>query len=198
MKTIIQYIKVLKGFIGLAFLTVILLSCEGPEGPKGASGPVGLQGPQGPAGPTGPAGNVGVAGVGNVTAFPWSKNTWTKFSNNTTHDSIADPNITATTIREDLVMVYFKTSETSRVFRLPTTFYNPNTLEISFRVDYIIIPGYIYAFHTTPIGTGTLADAFPNSMMRHIIIRGGNTARMDDDLDFDDYEAVCEYFAINL
>ncbi|SMD44485.1 hypothetical protein SAMN00777080_3107 [Aquiflexum balticum DSM 16537] len=197
MKNVNPYIKALKGFFGLVFLTAILLSCEGPEGPKGANGPAGPQGAQGPAGPTGPAGNVGEAGVANARAFPWTKNTWTKFANNSTHDSIADPNITATTLQEDLIMVYFKTTETATtISRLPTTFINPITFEITFRVEYLAIQGYIYVFHTVPISTSTLADAFPNSMVRHIIIKGGNSARVNYELDFDDYEAVCDYFGI--
>jgi hypothetical protein len=195
----------IKQFWHFAYVTGILmalmlnLSCEGPEGPKGAAGVQGPQGPQGIAGqsgPAGPAGNPGAPGVSNVFTSPWVTNTWTKFSDNTTHDTIPGPNIIATTISEDLIMVYFRTSQTANPNRMPSTFFNPITNEITFRLDYLVRVGQIYAFHTIPINTSTIADAFPNSQMRYMIIKGGNTGRIDFNIDFENYEEVCAYFGI--
>lgn len=187
-------------YISGAFFLLLFASCEGPEGPRGATGPQGPQGQQGAAGqagPAGPAGNPGDPGISNVFTSPWVTNTWTKFANNSTFDSIPASNITATTINEDLIMVYLRTSQTANPNRLPSTFFNPTTNEITFRLDYQVIVGYISTFHTIPISTATVADAFPNSQMRYMIIRGGYSSRLDYDVDFDDYQAVCEYFGIN-
>lgn len=182
---------------GILMALMLNISCEGPEGPKGAAGPQGPQGPQGIAGPAGPSGNPGEPGVSNVFASPWVTNTWTKFSNNSTHDTIPAPNITETTISEDLIVVYFRTSEGANPNRMPSTFVSSVTFEITFRLDYLVSVGQIYAFHTIPINTTSVKDAFPNSQMRYMIIKGGNSARLNYELDFDDYEAVCEYFGIN-
>jgi hypothetical protein len=186
---------ILKGLFVL-----FLLSCEGPEGPKGSTGPVGLPGAQGQAGtagPTGPVGNEGIAGLANVVTYPWTVNTWTKFPDNTTHDTIPVSGITANSAGQDLILTYWKASEAAiSTTRLPTTLVNPTTGQISFKLDYLIIPGGIYAFHAVPISTSTVADGFPNSLMRCIIIRGGNNGRMDFNIDFDNYEEVCMYFGI--
>lgn len=184
-------------YISRAFIFLLLLSsCEGPEGPQGATGPQGPQGVAGQEGPAGPAGNPGAPGISNVFASPWVTNTWTKFANNSTFDSIPAPNITATTINEDLVIVYLRTSATGNPNRLPSTFFNPITNEITFRLDYQVIVGYISAFHTIPISTSTVADAFPNSQMRYMIIKGGQSSRINLAVDMEDYNAVCEYLGI--
>ena len=194
-----DHIKKLRQYLqtsGVLIFLFLIVSCAGPEGPRGAAGPAGPQGTAGQTGPAGAAGDPGAPGISNVFASAWVTNTWTEFSNKTTHDTIPAPNITETTINEDLVMVFFRTSQTGIVNRLPSTLFNPNTNEISFRIDYLVIVGNIYAFHGIPINTLSILSPFPNSQMRYIVIKGGKSSRVNIPVDLEDYEAVCEYLGI--
>jgi hypothetical protein len=196
MKEFIRQFCHLANISGTVLVLLFVISCEGPEGPAGATGQQGQQGTAGPVGPSGPAGNPGAPGISNVFSSPWVSNTWTKFANNTAHDSIPATNITLTTLKEDLIMVYFRGSQTLSPSRMPVTFFNPNTSEITFRIESLAINGFVYVFHTTPISTSTVADAFPNSQTRYIIIKGGKSSRIHLPVDVDDYAAVCRYLGI--
>lgn len=185
-----------------AFVCYGLASCEGPEGPAGATGqagPQGVAGQPGPQGPAGPAGPQGPAGAANVIASDWKSLTWTEappFSTST----ITAPEITESVLNQGTVLAYFRQTPTTNSIKLmPAAIYNLTTGELSFIIDYSIRIGNILVFHGAPgVGTSGAATSFPNANVRYIVIPPSSTSgRIEYPFEFDDYEAVCEYFGIN-
>jgi hypothetical protein len=196
-----DFIKQFRQLIYISSAFVIMLfvsSCEGPEGPIGAAGPQGPQGIAGQTGPTGPAGNPGAPGVANVFASSWINIIWTNNPDRTSESTIAAPNITATTVQEDMVLVYWRTSSAAtNATPLPNNFISSQTFFFTVRLEFSIQPGSVKLFTGVPIlNTNPLGAAFPNSQTRYIIVKGGNTGRMDFNIDFENYEEVCAYFGI--
>lgn len=183
---------------GILLAVLFITSCEGPEGPKGATGPQGPQGAAGPAGPAGPAGNPGAPGLANVFASEWITNTWTNFPDRRSQTTVPAADITETAIREDLVMVYWRTSSTATVsFPLPHDFINGTTRFFSVRLEFFLQPGSITLFTGVPLSTvNAIGQAFPNSQTRYIIVKGGKSSRIHIPVDLEDYEAVCKYLGI--
>jgi hypothetical protein len=185
-----------------AFVFYGLVSCEGPEGPAGATGQAGPQGVAGPAGtqgPAGPAGPQGPEGAANVISSDWKSLTWTEappFSTST----VTAPEITESVLNQGTVLLYWRTTPTGTSIKLmPTPVYNTTTGELGYIIDYSIRIGSLLVFHGVPSGTlSGAATAFPNATVRYIVIPpSGSSGRVKYPFDFDDYEAVCEYFGIN-
>lgn len=193
---------------GFTRLTLIVLACyglfacEGPEGPAGTAGqagPQGVAGAAGPQGPAGPAGPQGPAGAANVIASDWKSLTWTEappfFTSN-----VAAPEITESILNQGTVLAYWRTTTTGNSIKiLPTPVYNTNSGALLYFIDYSIRVGSLLIFHGTPtIESQGAATAFPNANVRYIVIPPSSTSgRVKYPFEFDDYEAVCEYFGIN-
>lgn len=193
------------GFFRLTLLVLAcygLVSCEGPEGPAGAtgqSGPQGVAGSAGPQGPAGPAGPQGPEGAANVISSDWKSLTWTDappFSTST----VTAPEITESVLNKGTVLLYWRTTPTGSSIKLmPTPIYNTTTGVMIYIIDYSIRVGSLLIFHGTPtIESQGAATAFPNATVRYIVIPpSSSSGRVKYPFDFDDYEAVCEYFGIN-
>ncbi|MCH6200425.1 collagen-like protein [Aquiflexum sp. LQ15W] len=176
------------------------ISCEGPEGPAGATGQAGPTGAPGPAGAQGPAGAIGPqgpAGAANVIASEWKSLTWTVASPFAT-STITAPEITESVLNQGTVLAYWRTSPTA-IKLLPTPVYNSTTGALSYIIDYSIRVGNLLIFHgTPPNGSPGAATSFPNANVRYIVIPPSSSGdRVKYPFEFDDYEAVCDYFGIN-
>ena len=184
------------------FVCYGLVSCEGPEGPAGATGqagPPGAAGQAGPQGPAGAAGPQGPVGAANVIASEWKSLTWIEAPPFST-SIVTTTEITESVINQGTVLAYWRTVSTSNSIKLmPTPVYNTTTGELSYIIDYSIRIGNLLVFHGVPSGGLVGASiAFPNASVRYIVIPPpSSSGRIEYPFDFDDYEAVCEYFGIN-
>lgn len=185
-----------------AFVCYVLVSCEGPEGPAGATGqagPQGVAGAIGTPGPAGPAGPQGPIGAANVIASEWESLTWTESPPFSTSTVIANE-ITENVLNQGTVLAYWRTTSTSTSIKLmPTPVYNTTTGVLGYIIDYSIRIGNLLVFHGVPSdGLSGASTAFPNASVRYIVIPpSSGSGRIKYPFDFDDYQAVCEYFGIN-
>ncbi|WP_373523809.1 hypothetical protein [Aquiflexum sp.] len=195
-------------FISLLFAALIfygLISCEGPEGPAGASGQAGPQGvagaagPQGPVGPAGSPGPQGPEGAANVIASEWLNLTWASVPPYST-STVTAPEITESVLNQGTVLAYFRLNPTSTSIKLmPTPIYNNVTGAMVYIIDYSIRVGSLLIFHGTPLNESPgAATSFPDANVRYIVIPpSSSSGREHYPFEFDDYEALCEYFGIN-
>ena len=181
------------------FVCYGLIACEGPEGPAGATGQAGSTGAPGPAGAQGPAGAVGPqgpAGAANVIASEWKSLTWTvapPFATST----ITAQEVTENVLNQGTVLAYWLANPTN-IKLFPTPVYSSSTGALNYIIDYSIRVGSLLIFHGPPLNGGPgAATSFPDAKVRYIVIPPSSSGdRVKYPFEFDDYEAVCDYFGI--
>lgn len=174
----------------MAIITAI--GCEGPEGP---TGPQGAQGPQGDQGVQGTQGDPGTA---NVIYSGWIVLSDLEAPTDTSvlGRSYMKYNIPASDLTQEIIdmgtiLVYFRLTGT--VLQLPTSFGGADPIYITF----------------SPFVVGTLSILSQNLVsntstglnstieFRYIFIPGGVAANKENLPDFNNYNAVVEYYGID-
>jgi hypothetical protein len=191
------YTLALMVFMGLS------LACEGPEGPIGAIGPAGPQGAagnQGPAGTQGPTGTQGQMGADNVFFSSWITNTWTRMPDNFVGDTIPAPQITEEILNKGVVVAYYRDNSNSTFAKIyPVQIYQAGTQAWMFTLEMKSIKEKLIMFHgPTRVPGFDAANVIPFSQVRYMVIPGVTPTGRLNYPDFDDYEAVCAYFGVNL
>lgn len=184
----------------IAVLFAAFIACEGPEGPqgpKGDQGAIGQQGLQGPAGP---------AGINNFIASPWIGNIqWSKREIPPLHSYFYfhdDPRLNLEIMNQGLVMVYWRQQPNWTPLGLPTMIYwadqTGKPAEFAYLIEFRMLPFQLEIFHAIPpkfSELGGIAQHYPNSQFRYFIIPGNPAGRMNLP-DWEDYQAVCDYFGV--
>lgn len=176
-----------KLFLILFSMTMIIsfsrCSKDDSEGPQGEQG---LQGDQGPQG------DQGDPGTANVIYSDWIDPTW----NHTAGLYIAeieDSNITPDIISGGVVLVYKNSGITGSgdIFQAELLPYYDGSKSLTFKIR-------SYNDHVIEItAEGYSSEPGVTTKFRYIIIPGGKSARPESPLpDFEDYQAVCEFYGI--
>lgn len=195
--------------VSIAFM--IVAGCEGPEGPTGPIGPQGELGPQGTAGTQGPQGEQGPPGEdgedgnANVIYSEWITFDETNWNEPNTIGGqtrreypISESQITDVILASGTIAVYARFDVapiTNRVFPLPLilplTSGNEQQLAFELELGTIIITLHDIEDHTIePVTFGSIGE------YRYVIVPGGTPAKAKLP-DFNDYQAVMNYYGIN-
>lgn len=183
-------------------------SCEGPEGPQGPAGqqgPPGTQGEQGLQGEQGPVGPQGVTGNANVVLYEYGSTTFTSLV------SYLIPDMTVEKMDTTLVVGYFNPNDYDEDVWISL----PGIVAIN-GTNYIIV-NYLASYDAetySMILTTLNVDGSLNTTSKtwrkfrifvipaSTVVPEGRVADIQADpgyagIDFNDYEAVCDYFGFS-
>jgi hypothetical protein len=183
--------KQLRLIFMLALVSATFALCKkedpgtGPAGPAGADGQKGDRGATGATGPQGVPGLQGVAGNANVTQYTYG-----------VHDfsgSNATPKVATTedSMNRSAWFVYLVAPKTGNVYQIPgygigassdyRIYFNFLNNKVNFSISRVSGPGEEYSIRIIRI--------YANS-----VTAGGRIAHIFPDIDFNNYQAVCEYY----
>ncbi|MFN6945473.1 MAG: hypothetical protein ACK4ND_11035 [Cytophagaceae bacterium] len=173
----------------IAFLLIAMtVSCK-----KAKDGDVGPQGPQGEQGQQGNTGAQGQTGTANVIYSEWFTVEADDWVGNPEVPSVliyehSEPAITADIIDMGAIYVFYRVAEGHSVHMLPYSFseFSVTTLRnVSFSEG-----AMAFRMYSEQGVSGATGD------FRYVIIPGGNALKLAAPIDYNDYDAVAEYYGL--